>query len=100
MRASYRRVFAAFLAAMVVVLGAWRTGESQTQPFQHPGVLVSRAQLDYMKTMVAAHSEPFYSAFLKAQNSNIGSLNYQPYGPPSDGFIKCGPTSNPNIGCS
>ena len=100
MRASYRRIFAAFLATMVVVLGAWRSGESQTQPFQHPGVLVSRAQLDYMKTMVAAHSEPFYSAFLKAQNSNIGSLNYQPYGPPSDGFIKCGPTSNPNIGCS
>jgi hypothetical protein len=97
MRAS-RRVFAAFLAAVVTVFGAWRSAEGQT--FQHPGVLVSQAQLDYMKIMVAAHTEPFYSAFLKAQNSNIGSLTYQPYGPPSDGFIKCGPTSNPNIGCS
>jgi hypothetical protein len=97
MRAS-RRVFAAFLAAVVTVFGAWRTSEGQT--FQHPGVLVSQAQLDYMKIMVAAHTEPFYSAFLKAQSSNIGSLTYLPYGPPSDGFIKCGPTSNPNIGCS
>jgi hypothetical protein len=82
----------------VIVLGASRSTEAQT--FQHPGVLVSRAQLDYVKIMVAAHTEPFYSAFLKAQNSNIGSLTYQPFGPPSDGFIKCGPTSNPNIGCS
>ena len=97
MRAS-RRVFGAFLAVVVTVLGARSTAASQT--FQHPGVLVSRAQLDYVKIMVAAHTEPFYSAFLKAQNSNIGALNYQPFGPPSDGFIKCGPTSNPNIGCS
>jgi len=97
MRAS-RRVVATFVAMVAIIFGTWHTAQSQT--FQHPGVLVSRAQLDYMKTMVAAHSEPFYSAFLKAQNSNIGSLSYQPYGPPSDGFIKCGPTSNPNIGCS
>jgi len=93
-----RRVFAAFLPVVVTVLGAWRTAEGQT--FQHPGVLVSRAQLDYMKILVGAHTEPFYSAFLKAQSSNIGSLSYQPFGPPSDGYIKCGPTSNPNIGCS
>jgi hypothetical protein len=83
---------------MFMVFGAWCMAGTQT--FQHPGVLVSRAQLDYMKTMVAAHTEPFYSAFLKAQNSNIGSLTYQIQGPPADGIINCGPTSNPNIGCS
>ena len=97
MRAS-RRVFGVFLALVVTVFGLWTPAESQT--FQHPGVLVSRAQLDYVKIMVATHTEPFYSAFLKAQNSNIGSLTYQPFGPPSDGFIKCGLTSNLNIGCS
>ncbi|HEY1730591.1 MAG TPA: hypothetical protein VGG15_02535, partial [Terriglobales bacterium] len=85
----------------MVVFGALGTTKAQAPAaFQHPGVLVSRAQLDYMKTMVAAHTEPFYSAFIKAQNSPSGALNYQPYGPPSDGYIKCGPTSNPNIGCS
>ena len=87
MRAS-RKVFGVFLALVVTVFGFRNTAESQT--FQHPGVLVSRAQLDYVKIMVAAHTEPFYSAFLKAQNSNIGSLTYQPFSPPSDGFIKCG----------
>lgn len=93
-----RRVVATFLTMFAMIFATWHTAEAQT--FQHPGVLVSQAQLDYIKTMVAAHTEPFYSAFLKAQNSDIGSLTYQPYGPPSDGFIKCGPTSNPNIGCS
>jgi rhamnogalacturonyl hydrolase YesR len=69
------------------------------QVFVHPGVLVSREQLEYLKRMVAAHTEPFYSAFLKAQRSPWGALDYTPKGPPKDGYIKCGPISNPNIGC-
>jgi len=99
MRVQNRNVFFVMSLAMIAtIFGAWRTVQAQT--FQHPGVLVSKAQLDYVKIMVAAHTEPFYSAFLKAQNSNIGSLTYQIQGPPSDGIINCGPTSNPNIGCS
>lgn len=99
MRAQRRSLFAMFLAMLVTTFGAWHSAEAQTT-FQHPGVLVSRAQLDYIKAMVAAHSEPFYSAYLKALNSNLGQLNYQIQGPPADGIINCGPTSNPNIGCS
>jgi hypothetical protein len=83
-----------------MAVSAVRTAIAQTQPFNHPGVLVSRAQLDYIKVMVAAHNEPFYSAYLKALNSNIGQLNYQIQGPPATGIIECGPTSNPNFGCS
>jgi hypothetical protein len=98
MRVQCRNVSVTFLVFAAILFGL--TPSSQGQTFQHPGVLVSRAQLDYIKTMVAAHSEPFYSAFLKAQNSNIGSLTYQIQGPPADGIINCGPTSNPNIGCS
>ena len=64
-----RRVFAALFAA-TFALTAWSSAAGQA--FQHPGVLVSRAQLDYIRTMVAAHNEPFYSAYLKAMNSNIG----------------------------
>jgi rhamnogalacturonyl hydrolase YesR len=67
--------------------------------FVHPGVPVSGQQLEYVKRMVAAHTEPFYSAFLKAQHSSWGALDYTPKGPPKDGYIKCGPVSNPNIGC-
>jgi hypothetical protein len=68
--------------------------------FQHPGVLVSQAQLDYIKIMVNSQTEPFYSAYQKALQSNIGQLNYQIQGPPAGGIIDCGPTSNPDIGCS
>jgi hypothetical protein len=88
------------LGLIIFFLGAAHNLTAQTQPFNHPGVLVSQAQLDYIKIMVAAHNEPFYSAYLKALNSNIGSLNYQIQGPPATGIIECGPTSNPNIGCS
>lgn len=95
----FRRALS-FLLAVLSFPGLSSIAEAQTQPFQHPGVLVSKAQLDYIKIMVAAHDEPFYSAYLKALNSNIGQLNYQIQGPPADGIIDCGPTSNPNIGCS
>jgi hypothetical protein len=95
-----RRVFASFLALALSAIGLIPTAIAQTQPFNHPGVLVSRAQLDYIKVMVAAHNEPFYSAYLKALNSNLGQLNYQIQGPPATGIIECGPTSNPNFGCS
>jgi len=66
----------------------------------HPGVLLSQAQLDYMKIMVQAHADPFYGAFLKAQNSTWGSLTYVPLGPPASGIIQCGSTSMPDLGCS
>src|SRR5215467_5188681 len=99
MRAS-RRALSVLLGLIIIVLGAAHNLTAQTQPFNHPGVLVSKAQLDYIKVMVAAHNEPFYSAYLKALNSNIGQLNYQIQGPPATGIIECGPTSNPNFGCS
>ena len=66
----------------------------------HPGVMLSQAQLDYMKIMVQAHADPFYTAFLKAQNSTWGSLTYVPLGPPASGIIQCGSTSMPDLGCS
>jgi hypothetical protein len=81
-----------------LLLGGWLQAGAQT--FQHPGILVSKAQLDYMKSMVSARQEPLYSAFVKARDSRWGSLKYSPHGPPADGYIKCGPFSNPNIGCS
>ena len=80
---------------------------AQTQTFPggattavHPGVMLSQAQLDYMKIMVQAQVDPFYSAFLKAQNSSWGSLTYQPQGPPAGGIIQCGAISVPDFGCS
>ena len=98
---AFPRIFAAFLTVTSLALGISTAARAQAPAqFQHPGVLVSQAQLDYIKIMVASHTEPFYSTYQKALNSNIGQLNYQIQGPPVGGIIDCGPTSNPNIGCS
>jgi hypothetical protein len=88
-----------------VVSGGWIPAQGQTFPggsstAVHPGVLLSQAQLNYMKIMVQAHADPFYSAFVKAQNSTWGSLTYVPLGPPAGGIMQCGSTSMPDIGCS
>jgi hypothetical protein len=44
--------------------------------FYHPGVLVNRAQLDFIKGKVAAGIEPWKSAFEAAKASNLGALSY------------------------
>jgi hypothetical protein len=65
--------------------------------FRHPGVLVNREQLDFVKAKIAAGAEPWASAFTLAKNSKYGALNYAP-SPIAD--VDCGPYSNPNVGCS
>ena len=96
-------LFAAWLA--FVAAGGWMRAQTQTFPggsstAVHPGVMLSQAQLDYMKIMVQAHVDPIYTAFLKAQSSTWGSLTYVPQGPPASGIIQCGATSMPDLGCS
>ncbi len=67
--------------------------------FQHPGVLVDRAQLDFVKAQVEAKAEPFYRLFLEAEQSPYGDLHYKILGPPKDGVIACGSHSHPDLGC-
>jgi hypothetical protein len=64
--------------------------------FYHPGVLVNRAQLDFVKGRIASGAEPSKSAFDAARASNLGASDYSPR--PIDTVI-CGPRSNPDIGC-
>jgi hypothetical protein len=104
MRVSRISILVSAWFALVVSCGLL---SAQTQTFPggittavHPGVMLSQAQLDYMKIMVQAHIDPFYSAFLKAQNSSWGSLTYQTQGLPASGIIQCGAVSVPNFGCS
>jgi hypothetical protein len=72
---------------------------AQAQAFQHPGVLVSRAQLDFVKAQVAAKTEPFYTQFERAEASEYADLHYQVKGPPANGVIACGSHSHPDLGC-
>jgi len=67
---------------------------------KHPGVLIGQAQLDFIKSQVAAKTEPFHTAYNKAVSSSSGSRSYSPKGPPASKVIECGAYSNPNHGCS
>src|SRR3569623_1152616 len=65
--------------------------------FVHPGVLVDKGQLDFVKARIAAKQQPWYDAYNAAAGSNLGSRGYTPH-PRAD--VQCGPTSNPDIGCT
>jgi Ricin-type beta-trefoil lectin domain/Alginate lyase len=65
--------------------------------FAHPGVLVSRAQLDFVKGRVQAGAEPWTSAYKAMLASKYASLSRTPT-PWS--IVECGPYSDPNYGCT
>jgi hypothetical protein len=73
---------------------------SAPSKFQHPGVLVSKTQLDFVKSQISAKSGPIYEAYQKAIVDKYSSKTYKIEGPPADGIIECGSYSNPDIGCS
>lgn len=69
------------------------------QAMVHPGVVVSGAQVAFVRDQVKARHEPFYSEYQKAVSSEYGSLSYAPKGPPAGGVIECGSHSHPDFGC-
>jgi hypothetical protein len=69
---------------------------AKSSGFYHPGVLVNRAQLEFVKGKIAAGAEPWKSAFEQAKSNELGDLDYTPH--PRDGVV-CGPYSRPDLGC-
>jgi hypothetical protein len=65
--------------------------------FKHPGVLVSRAQLDTMRSRVTAGTQPWKRAYDAMRASSYASLSYKPK---PRAVVECGPYSNPNRGCT
>ena len=65
--------------------------------FQHPGVLVSKAQLDFITGKVNCGVQPWANAFTDMMNNTLASLSRQPK---PTATVECGPTSTPNIGCT
>jgi hypothetical protein len=65
--------------------------------FVHPGVLVSRAQLDFVKGKVAADAQPWKAAFDQMMSSRYASLSRTPK---PRAIVECGSYSNPNYGCT
>lgn len=68
-----------------------------TDGFRHPGVLVNRRQLAFVRARVEGGAQPWRAAFDKARASELGALTFTPR---PRAVVECGPSSNPNLGCS
>ncbi|MFI5908934.1 alginate lyase family protein [Dactylosporangium sp. NPDC051541] len=104
---------AAGLAAAVAVAGAtYASAASSTArapqtatvaaaaapaTFAHPGVLVSQAQLDFVRGKVQAGAQPWKPAYDQMMGSKYASLTRTPK---PRATVECGSYSNPNNGCT
>jgi hypothetical protein len=65
--------------------------------FVHPGVLDSRASLDFVKAKVAAKQQPWLSAWNQMLGNNLLSASRQPA---PRATVECGSYSKPDNGCT
>jgi hypothetical protein len=75
--------------------GGTQPGDAATGAFVHPGILVNKGMLDYVKANVG--SEPYKTALAKASASTYGSPAYTPH---PRATVECGSYSNPDYGCT
>ncbi|MDQ0583971.1 alginate lyase family protein [Streptomyces rishiriensis] len=93
----------AFLVTVTaLVLGALvspAAPRAQAAPaaFAHPGVTVSRAQLDFVRDKVGSAAQPWKGAFDQLLASKYASLIRTPK---PRAVVECGSYSNPNYGCT
>lgn len=88
---------AALVAALLSLPGAQQKAEAAPATFVHPGVGVSRGQLDFTRTQVLAGAQPWKGAYDQMLASKYASLTRTP-APRS--VVECGSYSNPNYGCT
>src|SRR3954452_4941942 len=94
-------VFCRLLQAALIVFVTATLSISQAAirsggEFLHPGILVNRAQLEFVKGKVAASAKPWKSAFEAAKASEWGALTYTQHPRKT---CECGPYSRPHVGC-
>ncbi|MER6242331.1 alginate lyase family protein [Streptomyces griseorubiginosus] len=65
--------------------------------FAHPGVTVSRGQLDFVRGKVEAGAQPWKGALDQMLASKYADLNRTPK---PRAVVECGSYSNPNYGCT
>jgi len=90
-------LFRTVVRVSAILVLATFSAEGAPDAFRHPGALVNRDQLDFIKTQVNNSTDPWLSAFDRARTSTYGSLSYQPHPWQT---VECGPSSHPNYGCS
>ena len=73
------------------------TAQAAPATFVHPGVDVSRSQLDFARTEVLAGAQPWKGAYDQMMASSYASLTRTPK---PRAVVECGSYSNPNYGCT
>jgi hypothetical protein len=105
--------------AVGVLFGVDRTSRGDTAGgFKHPGVVVTKPQLDFVKGQLAISAEPWTSAFNAAKTfpsdaggDPPGMLGYAPHALTASsktllnpavaaGFVFCGSVSQPDVHCT
>lgn len=87
----------ALVAALLTALPGGGRAEAAPAAFSHPGVLVSRAQLDFVRGKVQAGAQPWKGAYDQMMASRYAS---QSRTPKPRAIVECGSYSNPNNGCT
>lgn len=65
--------------------------------FTHPGVLVGKGQLDFVRSKVNAGAQPWKRAYDQMMAHSLASLSRTPK---PRAVVECGSYSNPNNGCT
>ncbi|BCL23530.1 alginate lyase family protein [Streptomyces tuirus] len=94
-----RTALLAASAVLVAGLLAWPADAAPSAPaaFAHPGVTVSKSQLDFTRSKVNAGAQPWKGAFDQMMASKYADLNRTPK---PRAVVECGSYSNPNLGCT
>src|SRR6185312_2663474 len=67
-----------FVAVIVVGLASFCRGADQAKALVHPGMLQSRADLDFMKAKVLAGEQPWKGAWDRMCAASYSSLKFEP----------------------
>ncbi|WP_432032985.1 alginate lyase family protein [Streptomyces antibioticus] len=90
-------LLAAVTALLAGVLALPAGAEAAPATFAHPGVTVSKGQLDFTRSRVNAGAQPWKGAFDQMLASKYADLNRTPK---PRAVVECGSYSNPNNGCT
>ncbi|CAM5693854.1 hypothetical protein SPURM210S_07996 [Streptomyces purpurascens] len=91
-----RTALLAASAALVAGVLAW-PADAAPSSFVHPGVTVSKGQLDFTRSKVNSGAQPWKGAFDRMMASKYADLNRTPE---PRAVVECGSYSNPNHGCT
>ncbi|MFI6088838.1 alginate lyase family protein [Streptomyces sp. NPDC051218] len=94
--ATLATVVTTLVAALLTWPGAERA-DAAPADFVHPGVTVSRGQLDFTREKVNTGAQPWKGAYDQMMGSKYASLSRTPK---PRAVVECGSYSDPNYGCT